>query len=315
MNNSEITLVSVSCILCGSREADFAASGYDYEYASVPNRFNFLKCQQCGHLYLNPRPSARDLNVIYPPNYYAFSEDQSGNPIVGFFRKAWEAQKVKDFRRIVGPGKKKILDVGCSEGRFLSILKEFGSPNWELIGIDFDAEATARCQKRGFRAEVGRIEEFQPEEKFDVVIMFQLIEHVEDPVATCRQVKKILNPGGIFIIETPNPAGLDYHWFKKSYWGHYHFPRHWNLFTRGNLRKMLNEGGFSICKEASLLAPACWIISLHNLFLDKKYPNWLIRFFDFRNPLLLSIFVIVDLFWKVMGRSTSNQRVIGQILS
>ncbi len=314
MNPKEITLVPVACILCGSSEADCEARGYDYEYATVSNRFSFFRCRRCRHLYLNPRPAASDLGVIYPSHYYAFAENQSGNPIVEFFRKRWEGEKVREFRGIAGEGKKKILDVGCGEGRFLSILKEFGSSDWELVGIDFDEKAVARCRERGFRAEAKRIEDFQSEEKFDVVIMFQLIEHVEDPAAVCRQVRRILNPRGIFIVETPNPAGLDYHCFKKSYWGHYHFPRHWNLFTEANLRKMLEEGGFWIKDTRALLAPACWIISIHNFLLDGKYPDWIVRFFYFQNPILLSIFACLDLMRKVMRFPTSNQRIVGQVL-
>lgn len=300
-------------MVCGSSEADVHAEGYDYEYGTAPDRFRFVTCRRCGHLYLNPRPSANDLGVIYPPNYYAFSENQSGNPAVGFFRRLWEAQKVRSFRKLVGPGRKKILDVGCGEGRFLSILKQYGEPEWELVGIDFDGPAVKRCCRRGFRAEAGRIEDFHPVEKFDVVIMFQLIEHVEDPAAIARKVQSILNPGGYFIVETPNPSSLDYQAFKRSYWGHYHFPRHWNLFTRENLRKILTESGFKVVQETYLLSPACWIVSLHNLVLDKTLPSFLVRFFHFQNPILLAPFVIVDLVRKGAGFPTSNQRMVGQV--
>ncbi len=308
----EIPVVSVACCLCGSTERETASVGFDFEYETVSNRFTFVRCRKCDHLYLNPRPNVESLGVIYPSSYYAFAEDQSGNPIVGFFREIWESGKVRSFQKTVGPGKKRILDVGCGEGRVLSLLKKYGPPDWELRGVDFDQKAVDRCRQRGFAAEVKRIEDFRPNEKFDTVIMFQLIEHVDDPVAVSKQVRKILNPGGYFILETPNPAGLDYHWFKKSYWGHYHFPRHWNLFTREKLRKMLTEAGFSVTEESSLLSPASWVISLHNFFLDRKFPSWLVRFFHFQNPLLLSFFVVADILRKTLGFPTSNQRMIGQ---
>lgn len=312
--SSRLHLKKVSCAVCGSSEAADAASGFDYEYHTGPDRFTFQKCRKCGHLFLNPRPSGEDLSVIYPPNYYSFSEEQTGTSLIAYFRKVWESQKVKAFRSLLGPGPKKILDVGCGEGRFLSILKEFGNPEWELTGLDFDAQAVEKCRKRGFRAEAKRIEDFDPEEKFDAVIMFQLIEHVEDPLGVIRKVRERLLPGGVFIIETPNPAGRDYHWFKDSYWSHYHFPRHWNLFTREHLKKILTDSGFEIAEEASLLAAASWIISLHNLLYDKKYPGWLVKFFTFRNPLLLGIFVPFDLLLsKVFRFQTSNQRVVGRV--
>ena len=281
----------------------------------MSNRLSFQRCSKCGHLYLNPRPAPADLGVIYPSTYYAFSENQSGNPIVGYFRKFWEARKVASFRKTIGSGRKKILDVGCGEGRFLSILKEFGSSDWELVGMDLDRKAVERCRQRGFRAEVSRIEDFRPADRFDVVIMFQLIEHVEDPRVIAKQVHSILNPGGFFIVETPNPAGLDYQWFKKSYWGHYHFPRHWNLFSTDHLEKIFTQSGFRVVEAKPILSPASWVISLHNYFLDKKFPNRLVRFFHYQNPLLLAAFVLCELSRKGLGFPTSNQRMVGQVLA
>ena len=306
----ELKLVTVACAVCGSRDAEVHAEGYDYEYATASNRFAFCRCRSCGHLYLNPRPKTEDLGVIYPSTaYYAFAENQAGNPVVGYFRKIWESAKVGDFRKIVGSGKKKILDVGCGEGRFLSLLKEYGDSAWELVGLDLDEQAGERCRKRGFRCEVSRIEDFSPPDKFDAIIMFQLIEHVDDPRAVIKKMRTLLNPGGFLILETPNPAGLDYKLFKKTYWGHYHFPRHWHLFTPEKAERLVVESGFEKPQISPLLSPASWIISLHNKFLDEQKPSGLQKFFYFQNPILLGIFVICDLLRKTLGFPTSNQRI------
>lgn len=311
----ELSLVTVACAVCGSRESKPEALGYDFEYQTSSNQFSFCRCASCEHLYLNPRPYTEDLKIIYPSTYYAFAEEQAGNPVVGYFRNIWESRKIKDFRKLVGSGKKKILDVGCGEGRFLSLLKQYGDPNWELVGLDLDEQAAQRCRHRGFRCEVARIESFSKSEKFDVIIMFQLIEHVDNPREVIESMRSMLNPGGFLILETPNPAGIDYHLFKKSWWGHYHFPRHWHLFTPEILGRVLRESGFEDIHASSLLSPASWIISLHNYFLDKKYPEFLIRFFYFQNPLLLAFFVVCELARKATGQPTSNQRLTARVFS
>ena len=113
------------CVLCGSADAEPEASGLDFEYDTAPNRFRFVRCRGCAHLYLNPRPAARDLGVIYPSNYYAFSE--GGNPLVARLRSAWEGGKVRLYRELVGDGPRRILDVGCGNGRFLSLLRDHGA--------------------------------------------------------------------------------------------------------------------------------------------------------------------------------------------
>ncbi len=306
-----LSLVEIRCVLCGSDDAEVAASGWDFEYHTVPDEFRFVRCRRCGHLYLNPRPAGADLDVIYPADYYAFSS--GGNPLVARLRRRWEGGKVRLYRDLVGEGPRRILDVGCGNGRFLSLLREFGCPDWQLVGIDFDEDVVSECREAGFEAHASRIEDFsEGEGSFDAIIMLQLIEHVEDPVQICQRVHALLRPGGHFIVETPNLAGLDYRIFQGRWWGHYHFPRHWNLFSTESLHRMLEDHGFRIARSEYLISTSAWTISLHNYFLDKGWPDRFVRFFHYQNPLLLACFVMVDRLRARFGRPTSNQRAIAQ---
>ncbi|HVH18858.1 MAG TPA: class I SAM-dependent methyltransferase [Myxococcota bacterium] len=305
-----LSLVETRCALCGGDDAALEASGRDFEYATATNEFRFVRCRRCDHVYLNPRPGSGDLGVIYPSNYYAYGG--SSNPIVAPLRRRWERGKVRMYRELVGEGPRRILDVGCGNGRFLEILRDAGSPAWRLEGIEIDADAAAACRAKGFRAQVGRVEDFRDAEGFDAVVMLQLIEHVEDPVAICRRVFELLRPGGHFIVETPNLAGLDYGAFRGRWWGHYHFPRHWNLFSTESLQRMLREQGFEIARTEYLISTSAWTISLHNWFLDRGWPDPVVRFFHFQNPLLLGLFVLLDSLRARTGGETSNQRVVAR---
>jgi len=305
-----LSLVETRCALCGGDDAALEASGRDFEYATAANEFRFVRCRRCDHVYLNPRPGSGDLGVIYPSNYYAYGG--AANPIVAPLRRRWERGKVRMYRELVGDGPRRILDVGCGNGRFLEILRDAGSPEWRLEGIEIDAAAAEACRAKGFRAQVGRVEDFRDAEGFDAIVMLQLIEHVDDPVAICRRVFELLRPGGHFIVETPNLAGLDYHAFRGRCWGHYHFPRHWNLFSRDSLERMLRDAGFAIERSEALISTSAWTISLGNYFLDRGYPGWFARFFNYKNPLLLAIFVALDTACSRLGMQTSNQRVIAR---
>lgn len=306
-----LCLVETRCALCGADRAEPVATGRDFEYDTCSNRFRFVRCAECGHRYLSPRPSVADLGVIYPANYYAFAG--GGNPLVARLRRVWEAGKVRLYRDLVGDGPRRILDVGCGDGRFLGLLRDFGCPDWELVGIDLDADAVDRCRARGFEAHVARVEDWEaPGPAFDAVIMLQLIEHVEDPVSICRRVHSLLRPGGCFVVETPNLAGLDYRLFHRSWWGHYHFPRHWNLFSADSLRRMLEQAGFEPLRSDSLISTSAWTISLHNWLLDRGWPDRVVRFFHYQNPLLLALFVVLDWTRARLGLETSNQRVIAR---
>jgi SAM-dependent methyltransferase len=307
---ARLALVEARCALCGANAPEPEAYGYDFEYNTASNPFRFVKCSACGHVYLNPRPSASDLGVIYPSTYYTLVGTGS---IVGRLRRTWEGKKVGVYRQALGAGKKRILDVGCGDGRFLEVLRDFGSPDWELVGVDFDPLAVERCRARGFDAIAKRVEDLSTDDgTFDAVIMLQLIEHVEDPVAMARRAFALLRPGGVFVVETPNLAGWDYALFRKRWWGHYHFPRHWNLFSERSLHGMLESVGFRIDRSEQLISTSAWTISLGNYFLDRGYPRWFARFWNFKNPLLLAVFVTLDTMRARLGGQTSNQRVIAR---
>jgi SAM-dependent methyltransferase len=249
--------------------------------------------------------------VIYPQNYYAYEAD--GDGLVARLRRRWEGGKVRQYRDLVGAGPRRILDVGCGNGRFLALLRDFGPAEWSLAGIDFDADAARQCAEKGFETHVARVEDFEAADaSFDGVIMLQLIEHVDDPGAICERVLALLRPGGCFIVETPNLAGIDYRLFRKSWWGHYHFPRHWNLFSTPALRRLLEDRGFEIERCEYLISTSAWTISLHNYFLGRGFPDRFVRLFHFKNPLLLAIFVIVDFLRARLGFQTSNQRVVAR---
>jgi len=287
------------------------ARGRDYEYATVDDEFTFVRCRACGHVYLDPRPSSEDLGIIYPSNYYALSGPS--NPLVARLQRHWEGGKVRLYRDAIGSGRRRILDIGCGNGRFLEILREHGDPAWELVGVDFDERAVSQCRNAGFEAYAVRVEDYTAErETFDGIVMLQLIEHVEDPVAVATRAFELLKPGGCFIVETPNLAGLDYRLFQGQSWGHYHFPRHWNLFSTASLHRMLTDRGFEIERTDYLISTSAWTISLHNRFLVRGYPDWFVRFFSYQNPLLLALFVTVDWTRAWLRMQTSNQRVIAR---
>jgi len=309
-----LELVGTTCALCGSAERDVCASGTDFEYDTSELEFHFVACRRCGHQYLDPRPAVSELDVIYPANYYSFVG--TTNPLVARLQRVWEGGKVKLYRELIGDGRRRILDVGCGDGRFLELLREFGHPDWELVGLEFDAAAIARCRERGFEAFAERVEDFAAKAhergRYDAVVMLQLIEHVEDPALICERVADLLVPGGVFIIETPNLGGLDHAIFKGRWWGHYHFPRHWNLFSTDALVRMLDARGFEIARREYLISTSSWIISHHNYFKDRGWPRFIVRFFSYQNPILLALAVAIDTLRIRLGRDTSNQRVIGR---
>ena len=309
-----LELAATECALCGSASSEICASGNDFEYETSQDTFHFVRCRDCAHQYLNPRPIRSELDTIYPPHYYSFVG--TTNPLVARLQRAWEGGKVNLYRSFVGPGNRNLLDVGCGDGRFLSLLRDKGDALWHPVGLEFDAQAVAACNAKGFEAHCERIEDFAEREdqqgRFDAILMLQLIEHVEDPALLCQKVHALLKPGGVFIIETPNLGGLDYRIFSGRWWGHYHFPRHWNLFSLRSLSRLLGEKKFEIVQSEYLISTSSWIISHRNFFKDRGWPDFWWRFFSYQNPLLLALAVGLDSARIRLGLETSNLRVIAR---
>ncbi|MDG2333050.1 MAG: class I SAM-dependent methyltransferase [Myxococcota bacterium] len=309
-----LELERVRCALCGSERSETSATGEDFEYETSDDTFHFVRCLDCDHQYLDPRPATSALDTIYPSDYYSFVG--TTNPLVALLQRFWEGGKVRLYGGFVGQGERNLLDVGCGDGRFLSLLERQGDPQWNPVGLEFDEGAVASCRAKGYEAHCERIEDFaqRPDQKnrFDAILMLQLLEHVDDPARVCEHVHTLLKPGGAFIVETPNLGGLDYRLFAGRWWGHYHFPRHWNLFRLASLSQLLASKGFEIDRAEYLISTSSWIISHRNYFKDRGWPRPWWRFFSYQNPLLLGLAVIVDQFRIRSGRETSNMRVIAR---
>jgi len=312
---ADIAVESVRCAVCGGGDSDVAARGYDYEYRTSRRQWIYRRCRECGLVYVDPRPAVSELGTIYPPHYYSFDEAKRDLALVTFFRRKLEAMKVKAFAGFAGPGPRRILDVGCGDGRFLGVLRDFGPEDWELKGIDIDAGAIERARAKGFDARCVRLEDFELEpdaEGFDMIVLFQVIEHVSHPDRMCRKVRELLKPGGVFVIETPDVAGWDERLFRDGLWGGYHIPRHWNLFTPDNLGRMLRQEGYEVVHTQPLISTSFWINSLYNRLLVRGAGERALAFFHYQNPLLLAVFILVDKLRMLFGARTSNQRMVAR---
>lgn len=308
---ADIAVEEVRCTVCGGDATDEAARAYDYEYKTSRREWIYVRCRECGLVYVNPRPAVSELGTIYPPHYYSFEETQHERALVSFFRRRLEAMKVRVFGRFVGEGPRRILDVGCGDGRFLKVLRDSGSDEWELEGIDIDEGAVERARAAGLEATHSRLEDFDPgDERYDMVVLFQVIEHVSEPGAMCAKVRSLLKPGGVFVIETPDVAGWDEKLFRSGLWGGYHVPRHWNLFTPANLGRMLEDQGFQVEDNQPLISTSFWINSLYNWLLVRGFSERVLSFFHYQNPLLLGLFIALDKVRMACGARTSNQRMV-----
>lgn len=146
----------------------------------------------------------------------------------------------------------KLLDVGCGGGRFLKRMKRRG---WQVEGIDFDAQATKKVTARfGIKTHVGDLTQCAlPADSFDVITMSQSIEHLYDPNAVLRESLRILKPGGLLVMTTPNVMSIGAKEFGAS-WRGWEAPRHLHLFSVPSLQRLTQKAGFEISEARTYSA-------------------------------------------------------------
>ena len=187
MQNRQLKLTRVRCCVCETDNAQPVGGGEDYEYRTSDDTFSAVRCHACGLVYLNPRPDVSEFETIYPPDYHAFDFSERDFGVVYKIRSRLEAKRLLSWCAGL-PNDARILDVGCGDGFHLNLLKQYGSKNWTLEGVDVDKRAARMAEKAGLKVHLGTIEEINlPPNSFDLAIMIQTIEHVAAPYDSLSQ--------------------------------------------------------------------------------------------------------------------------------
>jgi 2-polyprenyl-3-methyl-5-hydroxy-6-metoxy-1,4-benzoquinol methylase len=235
------------CLACGSADAATWATARDVEYVTSPDTFQYLHCQGCGVLFIDPVPRAR-LAEIYPSNYYSFAP---GNGGIAVRVKEWlDGRMFRKLLRKLPDRELAVLDVGGGAGRQLDVVRRVDARVRDTQIVDLDPEAAALATASGHQFHCGRIEDFTSSRTFDLVLMLNLIEHVADPAGVLSRMRELLSPGGILLLKTPNWDAWDARLFRHASWAGYHCPRHWVLFTRPSLTAMVERAGLKVASFA-----------------------------------------------------------------
>ena len=299
---SDLQLTFVKCCICESNNATVIGNGQDFEYHTSNKTFSVMRCNSCGLIYLNPRPVISEFKRIYPATYHAYNFSENN---FGF---SYKVRSRIDTWRLLNdcrglPDNARILDVGCGDGFHLSLLAKSGKKKWSLEGVDIDEHAIEAATRKGLKVHKGAVEDVDlPEESYDLIFMIMTIEHVERPDRTICHIKKLLKKGGRLVIVTDNTDSLDFTFFKEHYWGGYHFPRHWNLFSHQSLERLAEKTGFEVTSVKTIISPVNWVYSIHNALVDRGAPNWLVDRFTLKSTFSLAVFTALDFIFQKFGR-------------
>jgi SAM-dependent methyltransferase len=221
------------------------------------DRFEYLECSACGTLSIRQPPE--DLGRYYPAQYYSFRPlkgfyhfvkcRQAGysfgaNDLLGFVIALFlgPESSVAALRHIAPAFTARILDVGSGSGAFLHYLARLGFKH--LLGIDPFLPG-AEVQGKGYVVRKERLADVR--EKFDIITLNHVFEHLDDPLVTLQEIARHLSADGVAVIRIPVADSFAWRKFGVN-WVQLDCPRHLFLHTRKGLGLLARKAGLEISK-------------------------------------------------------------------
>lgn len=254
-----------SCPLCKSHNVSHEFRLYDDRYG-MPDDFDVMRCLNCGAFYLFEYIAENCMPSLYQ-QYYAGESNQvvtRPNNVKSKVRQVIRSTKLwsfimggVDLSVYVNSGDM-VLDVGCGFGTNIVPVRYRGA-SW--VGVDVDQKVCSALNKAGEECFCGSLDDFAEinKQKFDVIIMSQVIEHAVDPIALIKTARKLLSPAGRILVSCPNAASR----FMRKHqerWLHWHVPYHTVQFTPKALSEVACQAELELewCRS---MTPPTWYLS------------------------------------------------------
>jgi len=302
-------LVRVNCARCGGWDADQVIQTPDYEL-HIDAPFEVSLCRNCGHIYTSVRPDYTTLfSKFYPDDYLCYG-GQSG--IAGFMDRIrmerQAAQRAEMVKKFVGQQSPvKLLEVGCATGEFIKTCRRrFG---WEVAGIEPNRQLSDALNREEYLIFPSTLEDAEiSAEHYDVVSLFNVLEHLWDSVYSLKRINRLLKPGGLVVAEIPDFDSPSRKRFGK-HWFLYHLPRHLSHFTKKNLTSLMNECGFEKVDVLKQFRPTVNVLSFQYAVHDKTRFNPVRLFFSAKNPALIA----AGIFFEILQNTTGDSNILTAI--
>ena len=262
---SPVERVLSRCILCGGDRWVFVRSGCDLYQPGSEETFGLDRCLTCGQIMQNPLPTAEQLSkgygALYAPYRPAWKE--KGRPLWKILRDLTTGRRMRRLEHY-SQGKQ-LVEVGCGAGDFLYAAKRAG---WEVKAVEYShALVESLRSELGFDVRSGDlVAGLWPSESFDAVVMWSVLEHLQNPLETLVTAASYLKPGGALFIQIPTHDGVQRGMAFGQYWALLDLPRHLCFYNQQLLRDLCERAGMQLTVfETPLLETAwCYYASIVN---------------------------------------------------
>jgi len=222
----------VTCYNCKSTSSSIYAE---------ENGYKLVKCDQCGLLYVNPRPGKEEMSEATMSGLHKGEKNINVTEV-------FKPEKVKHYLSILSdiygsevPSDKKCwMDIGCGNGELLLALSKYFTQNIDAKGIEPNVHKQQVAKGKGLN--VGFYDLLSVNEKYDTISILNVYSHLPDPVEAFTNWHKLLKPGGELLIETGDSAHLSYDEHHKPFY----LPDHLSFANEQIVTSILQRTGYEV---------------------------------------------------------------------
>lgn len=264
------TMAMIRCPICAS---------VTNEPYLAKNSYQLHRCQECDLVFVFPIPPG--LVEFYQESYFHNDPDKPGfgyadyeqdkEPMIPVFE-----SHLKKIKSLISGGR--LFDVGAATGFFLDLARRDG---WQTGGIELSMYAATQAARRGHQVTTGRLPDLNSPGQWEVITMWDVLEHVDDPVAYIQKARDMLAPAGLLAINTINHGS----WWAKLMGPRWHLlvpPEHLLYFSEKNLCRLLVDQGFEILEMRSIgkKFSLAYIFKMLYQWQGLKVWHWLTKIFN-----------------------------------
>lgn len=231
------------CPVCGSSQEEVLFEPWVNESdpaklygaaSGIPGTQRIVKCKDCDMIFESPRYPADTIVKGYMASQEGEHDSQYPMRVYSFYR------TLKKQAKRLPPTGAKVLDIGTAGGAFLDAAKQYG---YDAYGMEPSADLVARGKSRGLQIEQGTIESHSfAYGTFDMVCLWDVIEHLPDPKSALVEIRKLLKPEGILLINYPDIGTWQAKLAGKRFW--WILSVHLHHFTRKSIGDICTATGF-----------------------------------------------------------------------
>jgi 2-polyprenyl-3-methyl-5-hydroxy-6-metoxy-1,4-benzoquinol methylase len=225
-----------ACPTCGAAK---------YSHVFDKNGYSLVACGECSLVFVSNLPTAEELTRLYDTETY-HAEEVGESPSMLDGRATVNADLLSRHH----PSSGRVLDVGCSAGHFLRVMKDRG---WSTAGVELSSRSADVARSRhGLEVVTGTLDDAPwPEGSFDVVTLWDVIEHLALPGPVLDQAFALLKPGGLLVMATPAIDGLYPQVSLRAtkvtgWWGHPEPPYHLQQYSKATITDLCARHGFVV---------------------------------------------------------------------